>query len=243
MTQNRDGHWLFIVGGMCGILYPILDLSFFALYPLAAGGAMLSGTGVQAYMGRLAALGERPMVVALEWVHTLLPLLLLPFALALYRLLSRGRRRNLGLLALVFLLLSLGLTLPSNAMNPTLNHDLGRSYMEATSEAERVAIFAAFRALGAWHGGLNKMASVLYLAFVGISSAGLVLSRTYRVRGWLGIGGALFALFKLTPVWPGMTNFLWTGVAYTVWPIAVGIGLLREPTEAEEPGVSQAMEP
>lgn len=234
MTQNRDGRWLFIVGGMCGILYPILDLSFFALYPLAAGGAMRSGTGAQAYMARLAALGERPMVVALEWVHTLLPLLLLPFALALYRLLSRGRRRNLGLLALVFLLLSLGLTLPSNAMNATLNHDLGRSYMEATSEAERVAIFAAFRALGTWHGGLNQMASVLYLAFVGISSAGLVLSRTYRVRGWLGIGGALFALFKLTPVWPGMTNFLWTGVAYTVWPIAVGIGLLRERTEVEQ---------
>jgi len=31
-----------------------------------------------------------------------------------------------------------------------------------------------------------------------------------------------------------MTNFLWTGVAYTVWPIAVGIGLLRERTEVEQ---------
>lgn len=237
MTQNRNGRWLFIVGGMCGILYPILDLSFFALYPLAAGGAMLSGRGVQVYMARLAELGERPLVLALEWVHTLLPLLLLPFALALCRLLSRGRHRYLGLLALVSLLLSLGLTLPSNAMNATLNHDLGRSYVEATTEAEQAAIFAAFRALGAWHGGLNQMASVLYLAFVGISSAGLVVSRTYRVRGWLGIGGALFALIKLTPVWPGMTNFLWSGVAYTVWPIAVGMGLLRERSEAEAAAV------
>lgn len=236
MTQSGNARWLFVVGGMCGMLHPILDLSFFALYPLAAGGAMLSGTGVEAYMGRLAELGQRPSVVALEWVHTLLPLLLFPLALALYRLLSRRRQRNLGVLALVFLLLSLALTLPSNAMNVTLNHDLGRSYVEATTQAERLAILAAFRALGAWHGGLNQMASVLYLAFVGISSAGLVLSRTYRVRGWLGIGGALFALFKLMPVWPGMTNFLWTGVAYTVWPIAVGIGLLREPTEIEEPG-------
>jgi hypothetical protein len=237
MTQIRNGRWLFIVGGMCGILYPILDLSFFALYPLAAGGAMLAGGGVQAYMGRLAELGQQPLVVGLEWAHTLLPLLLLPFALALYRLLTRESQRNLGLLALIFLLLSLGLTLPSNAMNVTLNHDLSRSYVEASTEAERGAIFAAFRALGAWHGGLNEIASVLYLAFVGIGSVGLVLGRTYRIRGWLGVGGALFALFKLTPVWPGMTNFLWTGVAYAVWPIAVGIGFLRDRTKVEEPGV------
>jgi hypothetical protein len=233
MTQDKSGRWFFKVGGICGILYPILDLSFFALYPLAAGGAILAGKGQEAYMARLAELGERPLVLSLEWAHTLLPLLLLPFALALYRLLSRGGQRNLALLALISLLLSLALTLPSNAMNATLNHDLGRSYLEATTEAERAAIFAAFRALGAWHGGLNQMASVLYLAFVGLGSAGLLLSRTHRVRGWLGIGGAIFALLKLTPVWPGMTNFLWSGVAYTVWPIAVGIGLLRQPLPIE----------
>lgn len=230
---DADGRWLFIAGGVSAILYPILDLSFFALYPLAAGGAMLSGQGQEAYMARLAQLGERPLVTALEWIHTLLPLLLLPFALALYRLLTRREQRNLALLALISLSLSLALTLPSNTMNVTLNHDVGRSYVEATTEAERAALSAAFHAIGTWHSGLNTVASVLYLAFVALGSAGLVMSRTYRVRGWLGIGGAIFALLKLTPAWPGMTNFLWTGVAYAAWPIAVGIGLLREEPQME----------
>jgi hypothetical protein len=231
MTRTENGRWLNVLGGLCAILYPVLDLSFFALYPLAAGGAVLSGTGQEAYMARFAELGERPLVLALEWVHTLLPLLLLPFALALYRLLARREQRNLALLALALLTLSLALTLPSNALNVTLNHDLGRSYTEATTEAERTAIFAAFQAMGTWHGGLNKMASLLYQAFVGLSGLAMILSGKYRVRGWIGLAGSLIALIKLTPGIPGMTNFLWSGLAYTVWPIAVGIGLLREPRQ------------
>jgi hypothetical protein len=231
VIKPQNSRALFIVGGICGVVYPILDLSFYALYPLAAGGVVVSGTGQEAYMARMAALGERPQVIALEWIHTLLPLLLLPFALALYRLLTSRSQGELGLLALILASLSLALMLPSNALNATLNHDLGRAYAEAGSEAEAAAIYATFHALGTWHGGLNKMASLLYQAFVGLGSLGLILGRKYRVRGWIGIAGALIALVKFTPGIPGMTNLLWTGLAYAVWPIAVGIGLLREPRQ------------
>jgi hypothetical protein len=234
VSQTENGRRLFKAGGICGILYPILDLGFFALYPLAAGGAILSAGGQEAYMARLADLGQRSLVLALEWTHTLLPLLLVPFAVSLQRLIANRGRLNLALLASISLLLSLALMLPSNAMNATLNHDLARSYVEATTEAERTAIFAAFRGLGAWHGGLNKMASVLYQAFVGLSGLAMLLSGKYRVRGWIGVAGSVIALVKLTPGIPGMTNFLWSGLAYAVWPIAVGIGLLREPCRAEK---------
>jgi hypothetical protein len=229
VSEGNNSRWLFIVGGICGIVYPVVGLSFYALYPLAAGGAIVSGTAQDAYMARMAALGERPLVIALEWTNTLLPLLLVPFALALYRLLTSRGQRNLGLVALSLILLSLALMLPSNAINATLNHDLARSYVETETEAEAAAIYATFHALGTWHRGLNQMASLLYQAFVGLSSLGLILGHKYRVRGWIGIAGALIALLKFTPGIPGMTNFLGTGLAYTAWPIAVGIGLLREP--------------
>lgn len=235
MTQDRNARWLLIAGGICGILYPLLDLSFFALYPLAAGGPISSGTGVEAYMARMAELGGRPLVTGLEWAHTLLPLLLLPFALALYRLLANRQQRDLALLGLILLVLALTLMLPSNAINVTLNHGLARSYVEAATGTERAAVFATFRALGAWHAGLNRMASVIYQAFVGLSGLAMLLGRKYRVRGWIGIAGSIVALVKLTPGIPGMTNFLWSGLAYAVWPIAVGIGLLREPGQHEGP--------
>ena len=102
--------------------------------------------------------------------------------------------------------------------------------MEAGSEPEAAAIYATFHALGTWHGGLNQVASVVYQAFVGLSSLGLILGRKYRLWGWIGLAGALIALVRFTPGIPGMTNFLWTGLAYTAWPIAVGIGLLRNPS-------------
>lgn len=138
----------------------------------------------------------------------------------------------LGLILLVF---ALTLMLPSNAINVTLNHDLARFYIEAGTEAERAGIFATFHALSAWHRGLNRMASLLYQAFVGLSGLAMLLGRKYRVRGWMGIAGSIVALVKLTPGIPGMTNFLWSGLAYAVWPIAVGIGLLREPGQHEWP--------
>lgn len=233
MIKHKNNRWFFIVGGICGIAWPTLAIGFFALYPLAAGGPMVSGTGVEAYMARLATLADRPLVIALEWMHTLLPLLLLPFALALYRLLTGRGQRDLGLLALILLLFNIMLLLPTHGAMP-LNHALARSYVEAGTEAERAVISAMYHALGRWQWALGQIAYVLYLAFVGLSSLGLILGRTYRKRGWIGIGGALFGLLKFTPVWPGMTNFLWTGVSGAVWPIAVGIGLLREPQQAEQ---------
>jgi hypothetical protein len=40
--------------------------------------------------------------------------------------------------------------------------------------------------------------------------------------------GALLALVaKLTPGIEGLTNFAWTGLAYFIWPVALGIGLVR----------------
>ncbi len=231
MIGQKDRRWLFLAGGACGVVYPILELSFYALYPLAARDSIVYEKAGEGFGARLVAVGAHPLAIALEWMHTFLPLLLLPFALALYRLLTRRDQHDLALLALVLLSLSLALTLPSHLINVTVNHDLAQSYVDAESEAERAAIAATLRALGAWHRGLNVVASVLYQAFVGLSSADLVLRRIYRVRGWLGIGGALFAMLKFTTVWPGMTDFLWTGVAYAIWPVAVGIGLLRQPRQ------------
>ena len=102
MVTKKNSRWLFLAGGICGILYPVLDIGFFALYPLAARGALVSDGGVEAYMSRLAALGERPPVIALEWMHAFLPLLLLPFAVALYRLLTRRDQRDYYLSSILY---------------------------------------------------------------------------------------------------------------------------------------------
>lgn len=237
MERHTNRRWLYVAGGICGILWPVLDVGFFAAYPLAARGAIISVTGPEAAMARSAALAELPLVVGLEWLHTFLPLLLLPFALALYRLLTRRGQRDLGLVALILLLVNITLLLIARGAMP-LNHDLARSYIEAGGEAERAAILATYHALGTWQWALGQTAYVLYLAFVALSSLGLILGSVYHKRGWIGIGGALFALLKYAPLWPGMTNFLWTGVSGAVWPIAVGIGLLRERDRTERRPVS-----
>jgi hypothetical protein len=59
----------------------------------------------------------------------------------------------------------------------------------------------------------------------------MLLSREYPVRELTGAGGPIIVPVKITPGIPGMTNFLCTGLVYVVWPIAVGIGLLREPRQ------------
>jgi hypothetical protein len=61
-----------------------------------------------------------------------------------------------------------------------------------------------------------------------LSGLATVLRVKYLVCGWIGVAGWIMALIKLAPGIPGMTNLLWTGLAYAVWPIAVGVGLLRE---------------
>ena len=70
-------------------------------------------------------------------------------------------------------------------------------------------------------------AALLYQGCVGLVELALILSRTWRAWGWLGVGGALIALVaKLIPGLEGVTNFTWTGLAYFVWPIALAIKLL-----------------
>ena len=107
-TKHEQG--LFITGGVCAILWPILSLGFFAAYPVAAGGTMHSlPAGPEAYAIRWAELGQRPEVVALEWYQAAVPLLLWPFLLTLYRLLSRRGQRDLTLVAVGLGLLGMSL--------------------------------------------------------------------------------------------------------------------------------------
>jgi len=228
-SAPTTGQGLYIIGGICALLWPILSLSFYAAYPIAAGGTMRTLTGGPgAYAIRLAELGQRSAVIALEWFQTALPLLLLPFLLATYKLLTQRGQADLAWVAVSLGLMSMILALPSGAINATLSHSLGQSYVKAIADAERAAIVATLRGVLTWHRGLNQISSLLYQAFVGLISAGLLLVRKWRTLGWLGIVGALLSLIaKLTPGLPGVTNLLWTGIAYVIWPIALGIGLLR----------------
>jgi len=227
-TKRERG--LFIAGGVCAILWPVLSLGFFAAYPVAAGGAMLAMLGgPEAYAIRLAELGQRPAVVALEWGQAAVPLLLWPFLLALCRLLSQRSQRDLALVAVGLGLLGMSLMVLSNTFNPTLSHALGQAYVDAGSEAEGAAILAILRGLLRWRRGLNQMAALLYQSCVGLVSLALIRSRTWRVWGWVGLGGALLALPAKLPLGlKAPSNILWTGLAYAVWPVALGIGLLRK---------------
>lgn len=226
-TKRERG--LFIAGGMCAILWPVLSLGFFAAYPVAAGGAMLAlPGGLGPYATHLAQLGQRPAVVALEWGQAAVPLLLWPFLLALCRLLSQRSQRDLALVAVGLGLLGMSLMVLSNTFNPTLSHALGQAYVDAESEAEGAVILALLRGLLHWRRGLNQMASVLYQSSVGLVSLALIRSRTWRAWGWMGLVGALLALpAKLALGLKAPSNILWTGVAYAVWPLALSIGLLR----------------
>jgi hypothetical protein len=116
----------------------------------------------------------------------------------------------------------------SNTFNPTLNHALGQAFVQTGSEAEQSAPSAVFESLGQWYRGINQTASLLYQGCVALFGAALIRLRMWRCRGWLGLAGAAVALIpKLTPGWEGVTNFLWTGLAYCIWPIALGFGLIR----------------
>ncbi len=166
--------------------------------------------------------------MALEWCRVAFQLLLLPFLLAAYRLLSRRGQRDLALIAVGLGLLGMMVALLSQTLNPTLSHALGQAYVDATSEAEGAAIVAVLHALMVWHRGLNQTASLLYQCFVGLAGLGLIHSRTWKVRGWIGLVGAVLALPAKIPLGlQAPSNILWTGLAYFVWPVAMGIGLLR----------------
>jgi hypothetical protein len=223
------GRGLLIAGGLCAILWPLLSTAYYGAYPLAAGGAMHSQSGGQAAFAlRLAELGQRPAVVTLEWINAALPLLLWPFFVALYRLLGRRGQRDLSLVATGIGLLGISLMVLSYAFNATALHTLGQAYADATSEPEALAVLGALNGLGSWMRGLNQTSSLCYAGYVGLVGLALIRSRTWSVRGWLGVVGAVLVIpAKLSFGLRVPTNAIWTGLAYGVWPVALGIGLLR----------------
>jgi hypothetical protein len=226
-----------IVAGICAMVWPIVDLAFYIAYPAAAGGVLGSpADDPSGYATQLAELGKNPKVLALEWLHLTLPLLLLPVILALYRLLTQHNQPDLMWLAASTGLVSIVLAVLGESMNATLHHSLGQSYVTATGEAERSAIWATMRAILAWQRGLNQVSSLLYQAFVGFSSASLLLARKWTGRAWMGIAGvALGLLARAMPGRIGMTGFVWTGLTSYAWPVCIGVGLLYAGRSDEAP--------
>ena len=196
------------------------------MFPSAGGAAGLAL--------RMGALGERPLVLALEWVNGAAPLLLWPWFVALGSVLACQDRPGLGILAKGCALLSAGLLASSGAFTATALHALGSAYGEAAMEA-REAIVAVMAALLAWMRGLNQAGSLLYQTAVFLVAVGMIAGRLWRGWGWVGLIGALLAVpakVSLGIIVP--TNFVWTGLAYAIWPIAVGVKLLgHRPSVAE----------
>ena len=220
---------LLLLGGVGAILWPLLSTGYYAAYPIAAGGAMRPQLGDQAgFAARLAELGQRPAIVTLDWIYAALPLLLWPFFAALYRLLRRRGQQDLSLVAIGLGFLGISLMVLSYTFNPTLLYALGQAYAGAGSEAEGSAIVSTLHGLIRWMRGLNQMSALLYQSCVALISLALIRSRTWRAWGWVGLVGALLALpAKLPLALRVPTNAIWTGLAYGVWPMALGICLLR----------------
>jgi hypothetical protein len=230
-TEGKpSGRGLLVAGGCCAILWPLLTTVYYAAYPILAGGAMLHpGEGQVGWAVRFAELGHRPAVVTLEWINAALPLLLWPFFAALYRLLGRRGQRDLSLMAIGLGFLGMGFMLLSYTFNPTALYPLAQAYVDAAGGSEGTAILSVLRGLIGWMRGLNQLSSLLYQSCVGLFSLALILNRTWRIRGWLGLLGALLAVPAKVPLGIEVpTNIIWTGLAYIVWPVAVGIGLLRK---------------
>lgn len=227
-TEGQSlGRGLLMAGGLCAIFWPLLTTAYYAVYPVAAGGAMRPQLSGQAALAvRLAELGQRPAVVTLEWIDAALPLLLWPFFVALQRLLGRRGQRNLSLVATGIGLLSISLMVLSSTFDPTALYSLSQAYMGAATEAEGMPIPRVLEGLLSWTRGLNQTSALLYAGYVGLASLALIRSRTWRVRGWLGVVGAVLVLpAKLSLGLRVPTNAIWTGLAYGLWPMAVGIGL------------------
>lgn len=227
--SQQPGRSLLTVGGLCAVLWPLLTVGYYAAYPVAAGGAMhTQQAGFAGFVERAAELGQRPAVATLEWAYAALPLLLWPFFVALYRLLRARGRWDLSSMALGFGLLGIVVMITSYTFNPTALHALALAYTGATSHAEGAAILSTVSALLHWMRGLNQVSSLLYQASVALFSLALIRSRTWQAWGWLGLVGAVLALpAKLSLGLSVPTNAIWTGLAYGVWPLALGAGLLR----------------
>jgi hypothetical protein len=226
---RQSSRGLLIAGGLCAMLWPVLSTVYYAAYPILAGGAMLCPEEGQAgWAVRFAELGQRPAVVTLEWIHAALPLLLWPFFVALSRLLSRRGQRDPSLVAIGLGLLGIGLMVLSSTFNPTVLHALGQASVDASSEAEGAALLSTLQGLIRWMRGLNQMSSLLYQGCVALISLALIRGRIWRAWGWVGLVGALLALPAKLPLGLQVpTNAIWTGLAYGLWPLALGIGLLR----------------
>jgi hypothetical protein len=227
-VERRLGQRLLLAGGVCGILWPILSLGWYAVYPIAASGAIFpQSEGLEGFATRLAGLGLRPAVLALEWANAALPLLLWPFLLALRRVLERRGERPLAVEASMLGLAGMSLMVVSAVANPTLLHALGRAYVDAESGAKADDWLRALEAVIFCAKGMNQVASLLYQGCVALISLALVRARTWRAWGWVGLAGAVLALpAKLSLGLRVPTNAIWTGLAYGLWPVAVGIGLL-----------------
>jgi hypothetical protein len=118
----------------------------------------------------------------------------------------------------------------SYTFNATALHALGQAYVDAGSQAEGAVLLGMLTGLIGWMRGLNQMSSLLYQGCVGLIGLALIRSRTWRIWGWVGLAGALLALPAKLPLGLRVpTNAIWTGLAYYVWPTALGIGLLRNP--------------
>lgn len=227
--NQQPGRSLLTVGGLCAVLWPLLTLGYYATYPVAAGGAMIpQGKGLAGFLERVADLSQRPAVAALEWVHAALPLLLWPVFLALYRLLSARGHPDLSSMAIGFGLIGIVAMTTSYTFTPTALHALAQAYTGATSHAEGTAMLSTLSGLLRWMRGLNQVSSLLYQACVALFSLAFIRSRIWRALGWLGLVGAVLALpAKLSLGLSVPTNAIWTGLAYGVWPVAMGVGLLK----------------
>ena len=222
--------YVYITGGVCGILWPILsELLFYALYPVLAGSAKIPpASNFETYLIGVAKLGQNSAILSLEWSQLFTALLLIPFLLALWRCMSQRGQQNLILIAVSLGLLSMAFTMFGHSFNATVNHALGNGFVGAGSANERAAILCIAGVFSAWHGGINQTASFLYQGCVGMLSLALLRNRTWRFWGWLGLIGALLAIPAKLPLgWPVPTNFIWTGIAYFLWPVGLGIALIK----------------
>jgi hypothetical protein len=221
---------LLITGGICAILWPILsELLFYSLYHVLAGGSNMPLTSnLETFLRGTAELSHNQAILSLEWSKVATPLLLLPFLLALCRYLDQQGQRNLILVAVGLGLLSIVYTMIGHTFNSSVNHALGQAYVAADSDAAVTNILSIARVFSAWHLGINQTASLLYQGCVGLISIALVRRHTWRFWGWLGLIGALLAIpAKLPLSWPVPTNFIWTGIAYFIWPVGLGIALIK----------------
>jgi len=198
--NNLRGLW--IIGGICAILWPLLsELLFYALYPiLAVNSKIPTGAGMDIFLQRTAELGNNKALVALEWGKVATPLLLIPFLLALYKTLYSRNHYYLILVAISIGFVSIAFMMFGHIFNSTINHALGREYTSLLNESGKSTFLAVTNVFHAWHRGINQTASLLYQGCVGLSSLALIKNRLWSILGWAGLVGSLLALVaKLTP--------------------------------------------